>query len=114
LALGYLIWSEMNGVATFGHTTTFVHVLLILSGVITATPLFLFSFGARQLPYSTVGILQYIAPSLQLASAVFLLGEPFPRTRLIGFSLIWAALVVYATDGLLRARRQRLALALST
>jgi chloramphenicol-sensitive protein RarD len=113
-ALGYLIWCEMSGIGSFGHTTTFVDVLLVLSGVITATPLFLFSFGARQLPYSTVGILQYIAPSLQLACAVFLLGEPFPRTRIIGFSLIWMALLVYATDGLLRARRQRLAVALST
>jgi chloramphenicol-sensitive protein RarD len=113
-ALGYLIWCEMSGTAALGHTGLFVNVLLVFSGVVTATPLFLFSFGARQIPYSTVGILQYIAPTLQLACAVFVLGEPFPRTRLIGFSLIWLALIVYAADGLVRARRQRLTVALST
>jgi chloramphenicol-sensitive protein RarD len=107
LAIGYLLWCEAAGSGSFGHSSGAVNSLLVLSGVITATPLFLFSLGARQLPYSTVGILQYIAPTMQLACAVLLLDEPFPRARLIGFVLIWAALVVYATDSLWRARRQR-------
>jgi chloramphenicol-sensitive protein RarD len=107
LAIGYLVWCEATGSGSFGHGSAGVNTLLVLCGVITATPLFLFSFGARRLPYSTVGILQYIAPTMQLACAVLLLGEPFPRARVVGFALIWAALVVYATDSLWRSRQQR-------
>jgi chloramphenicol-sensitive protein RarD len=107
VAIGYLVWCELTGMGSFGHAGTSVNTLLVLCGVITATPLFLFSLGARRLPYSTVGILQYIAPTMQLGCAVLLLGEPFPRARLIGFALIWSALVVYASDSLWRARWQR-------
>ena len=106
IALAYLVWCEMHSVASFGHTGARVDTLLVVSGLVTATPLFLFSFGARQLPYSTVGILQYIAPSLQLVCAVFVMGESFTRTRAIGFSFIWIALLIYAADGLWRARQQ--------
>jgi chloramphenicol-sensitive protein RarD len=105
IAVGYLIWREMNGIGTLGHTSGLVNALLIVSGVVTATPLALFSYGARKLPYSTVGVLQYMAPSLQLACAVFFLGEPFQHARVVGFSLIWVALAIYALDGLWRARR---------
>jgi chloramphenicol-sensitive protein RarD len=113
-AVGYLVWCEVTGGGAFGHASGLVHTLLIASGVVTAVPLFLFSYGARQLPYSTMGILQYIGPSLQLACAVFLLGEPFERAKAMGFSLIWMALLVYATDGVWRARQQRVATALGT
>jgi chloramphenicol-sensitive protein RarD len=106
LALGYLIWCHANGAGSFGHSGVLIDVLLAVSGLVTATPLFLFSYGARQLPYSTVGILQYIAPSLQLVCAVFFLGEPFEKARTIGFSFIWLALLIYAADGLWRARQQ--------
>ena len=105
-ALGYLVWCQTNGVGSFGHSGAFVDVLLVVSGLVTATPLFLFSYGARKIPYSTVGILQYIAPSLQLVCAVFVMGEPFPRARAIGFSFIWVALLIYAVDGIWRARQQ--------
>lgn len=114
LAVGYLIWCEITGTGALGHVGWHVDVLLILSGVITATPLFLFSYGARLLPYSTVGILQYIAPSLQLACAVFFFDEPFERASAVGFALIWIALLIYASDGVWRARRQRLAAVLET
>ena len=67
----------------------------MLSCVVTATPLALFAYGARLLPYSTVGILQYIAPSLQLVCAVFIMGEPFQHARAVGFALIWVALAVW-------------------
>ncbi len=105
VALGYLIWCEANGTASFMHTGAHVDVLLVLSGIVTATPLYLFSYGARRLPYSTVGIIQYVAPSLQLVCAVFYMGEPFARNRAIGFSFIWLALLIYAIDGLWRARQ---------
>jgi chloramphenicol-sensitive protein RarD len=104
-AVGYLIWCESQGIGALGHTGAFTDTLLVLSCVVTATPLALFAYGARLLPYSTVGILQYIAPSLQLVCALFILGEPFQRARAVGFALIWVALVVYAVDGVLRSRR---------
>jgi chloramphenicol-sensitive protein RarD len=103
LALGYLAWCETAGVAAFGHTGTATTALLIGSGIVTAVPLFLFAYGARLLPYSTVGVLQYIGPSLQLACGVLFFGESFGAQRAAGFALLWAALVLYAGDGLWRA-----------
>ena len=70
----------------------------------TAIPLFLFAYAARALPYSTVGVLQYIAPSLQLMCGVLLFHERFGPGLALGFGLIWIALLVYAADGLWRAR----------
>ena len=104
-AVGYLIWCEAHGIGALGHFGGFTDTLLVLSCVVTATPLAMFSYGARLLPYSTVGILQYIAPTLQLICAVFIMGEPFQRARAVGFALIWVALAVYAVDGVLRSRR---------
>jgi chloramphenicol-sensitive protein RarD len=104
-AVGYLIWCKVHGIGSFTHSGAGIDTLLVLSCVVTATPLALFAYGARLLPYSTVGILQYIAPSLQLVCAVFILGEPFQRARAVGFALIWAALIVYAFDSILRSRR---------
>jgi chloramphenicol-sensitive protein RarD len=78
--------------------------LLIGSGLVTAIPLFLFAYGARALPYSTVGVLQYIAPSLQLLCGVLLYHESFGPALAAGFALIWVALLIYAADGLWRAR----------
>ena len=104
VAIGFLIWCEINGTGAFTHSAPWIEGLLILSGVVTALPLYLFSYGARRIPYSTVGILQFIGPSLQLACAVFAFGEPFDQGRLLGFVLIWASLAVYVADGLWRAR----------
>jgi chloramphenicol-sensitive protein RarD len=103
--LGYLLWSETQGSGAFGHAALSNDLLLILSGPVTAIPLVLFSFGARRIPYSTVGLLQYIAPTLQLLVGVFVFHESFARDRAIGFILIWAALAVYAADGIWRARK---------
>lgn len=104
-AAGYLIWCEATGSGALGHSGPIVDTLLIASGVATAVPLVLFAYGARRIPYSTVGVLQYIAPSMQLALGVLLYGEPFGPMRAIGFALIWTALVVYVADGVLRSRR---------
>lgn len=104
LALGYLAWCEAAGGGAFGHQGAAIDALLIGSGVFTAVPLFLFAYGARLLPYSTVGVLQYIGPSLQLACGVLFYSEDFGRARAAGFTLLWAALVLYAGDGVWRAR----------
>ena len=78
--------------------------MLIGTGPLTAITLFLFAYAARLIPYSTVGLLQYIAPSLQLACGVLAMHESFGRARALGFALIWTALIIYAADGLRRAR----------
>lgn len=104
VAAGYLVWCAMKGSGAMGSEGALVDWLLVGSGVATAVPLFLFAFGARRLPYSMVGVLQYIGPSLQLACALLVFGEPFGHDRAVGFALIWSALLVYAADGLVRSR----------
>ena len=103
-AVAYLVWCQGAGRGAFGHQGPGVTALLIGSGAVTAVPLFLFAYAARLLPYSTVGLLQYIGPSLQLICGVWFFGERFDATRALGFVLIWLALAVYATNGVLRAR----------
>lgn len=105
VALGYLIWCELNGTGAFGHSSTAVDALLVGCGPITAVPLFLFAYGTRLIPYSTVGLLLYITPSLQLLSGIFLYHESFAGARAVGFGMIWLALVIYAGDGVWRAHR---------
>lgn len=101
----YLLWCESAGTGAFGHGGLGISGLLLGSGPITAITLFLFAYGTRLLPYSTVGLLQYLTPSLQFACGVFALHEPFDRTRALGFSLIWAALLLYAGEGLRLSRK---------
>jgi chloramphenicol-sensitive protein RarD len=106
-AVGYLLWCESAGGGAFGHTGPVTNALLIASGPLTAVTLFLFAYGTRLLPYSTIGVLQYIAPSLQFVCGVFVLHEPFDHARAIGFAVIWAALVIYAGEGVRLSRRQQ-------
>ncbi|WRL66815.1 hypothetical protein U6N30_01875 [Blastococcus brunescens] len=74
------------------------------SGVATAIPLLLFAAAARRIPLSTVGLLQYLTPSMQLAIGVFVYGEPMPAARLVGFAIVWVALAVFTVDLLRHAR----------
>jgi chloramphenicol-sensitive protein RarD len=77
---------------------------LVIGGPLTALPLLLFAAGARRLPLATVGLLQYLSPTIQLALGVWVFHEPFDRTRLLGFGFIWAALLLYSLDGWRRSR----------
>jgi chloramphenicol-sensitive protein RarD len=106
-AVLYLVWAQFAGVGSFGQIDLVTDVLLVSSGLITAVPLVLFAYGAQRIPYSLVGILQYIAPTLQLALGVLLYGEPFTSTQALGFGCIWLALAVYAGDSFVRMRRAR-------
>lgn len=103
--LGYLIWSELHGVGAMGHLGIGTDLLLVFGGPLTAAPLVLFAVGARRLPYSTVGLLQYIGPTLQLMLGVLVFHETFSGPRVTGFAIIWAALAIYAADGLWRSRK---------
>jgi chloramphenicol-sensitive protein RarD len=105
LAATYLVWCGVRGNGALTLATPTIAALLVGSGLVTAVPLFLFAYGARALPYSTVGVLQYIGPTLQLLCGVLLFHERFDPALALGFALIWTALLIYAADGLWRARR---------
>ena len=79
--------------------------LLIFGGALTALPLIAFSFAVRRVPLSTIGLMQYIAPTMQFLIGVFVFHEVFDRDRAIGFVVIWIALAIFAFDSLRRARR---------
>lgn len=105
-AVLFLLWVQLDGSGGFGRLGFATDALLVGSGLVTAVPLVLFAYGAQRIPYSLVGILQYLAPTLQLACGVLLYGEPFTRPQAVGFGCIWLALGIYAADGLLRLRRK--------
>jgi chloramphenicol-sensitive protein RarD len=105
-ALVYLLYLESLQVASFWHAGTFTSLLLLLTGVATILPLFLFVAAARRITLTSVGILQYIAPTLQLLLGVFVYGETFTKTRLIGFLFIWLALLIYSIDGIITGRNR--------
>ncbi|HET89311.1 MAG TPA: EamA family transporter RarD [Chloroflexi bacterium] len=107
-ALIYLISLELAGQALFGHADAVTNVLLALSGVATALPLLLFAYAARRITLATVGILQYLAPTGQFLLGTLAYREPFTPARLVGFSVIWTALLIYSLEGVLQARKQRI------
>jgi chloramphenicol-sensitive protein RarD len=104
-ALGYLLYLSSTGQAAFGVDGSSTTALLALSGAVTAVPLLLFASGARLVPLTTLGLLQYIAPTLQFCIGVFIYREPFDQARLLGFSIVWFALAVYWMEGYLHRRR---------
>ena len=104
LAPASLIWLLLAGTPG-GPAPSPGWPLVIGAGVVTAIPLLLFAAAAKRVRYSDLGLLQYLAPSIQLALAVFLYGEPLPPARLVGFVMIWLALVVYATGAIRRSRQ---------
>ena len=103
LAIGWLAWRLAAGAPSFG-TTGSQTALLVAAGIVSTTPLLLFTAAARRLPYSTLGMLQFLAPTLQFLCAVWLYGEPFGRAHAIAFGAIWAALALYLFE-LIRAPR---------
>jgi chloramphenicol-sensitive protein RarD len=104
-AFGFLLFSEANGTGNFGHMGIIISLLLVFTGVVTAIPLLLFASGTREVPLSTVGLLQYISPTLQFLTGVFIFHEAFSRDHLIGFSIIWLALVIFSAESLISRRR---------
>lgn len=96
LGLLALLWSRGQG--ELGHASLEIHLLLVATGVVTAVPLLLFTSAARRLPLSTVGFLQYLAPTGQFLLAVLAYHEPFAATTLLAFLVIWTALAVFSYD----------------
>jgi chloramphenicol-sensitive protein RarD len=103
LALGYLVILTLHHDNQFLAAPAAQQWLLAAAGPITAIPLLLFAAGARRIPLSVLGLLQYLGPSMQLILAVWLYHEPFGQERLIGFAFIWLALAIYSAEGAMRA-----------
>ena len=109
-ALGYLLWVEWSGAGGFfgfGDAPGWglgVDAMLVFGGALTALPLIAFSYAVRRVPLSTVGLMQYTAPTIQFLIGIWVFAEPFSRDRAIGFVIIWVALAVFVADSLRRAR----------
>ena len=103
-ALGYLVYLSLNGQSHFLQGPAIDTWLLMGCGVVTAVPLLIYANGAKLLRLSTIGILQYIAPTLIMLVAVFIFKEPFGQARMIAFPMIWAALVIYSVSMLRQMR----------
>ena len=105
VAAGYVGWLTLHGQNAFVNTDSLsMRLLLMAAGPVTAIPLLLFAAGARTIPLSVLGLLQYLAPTLQFLLGVWLFREPFDTGRLVGFALIWTALALFAAEGIMRRR----------
>jgi chloramphenicol-sensitive protein RarD len=104
VALLYLAILHQTGEGAFLRTGAASDAFMIGGGLVTTIPLLLFAAAVRSVPLSVIGVLQYIGPTIQFFLGVFAYGEPFSRKQLIGFSIVWTALIIYAVDSL-RARR---------
>ena len=106
VAAGYLLWlgalgGERRGALGAGHV-----LLVVGTGVVTAIPLICFGAAATRVSMTTIGLLQYVAPTIQFALGVFLFGEPMPAMRWVGFTLVWLALAIFTFEALTYRRRQ--------
>lgn len=105
VALGFLVWLELNGAGAFGHAGMRANLLLTGAGVMTAVPLIAFGAAANRIPLSTLGLLQYFAPSLQFLCGVVVFHEAMSAGRWLGFAIIWVSLAVFVAEGVLHAQR---------
>jgi chloramphenicol-sensitive protein RarD len=106
-ALAYLLYRESAGIGAFAHQGWVITLLLILAGPVTSIPLILFGYAARSIPLSMLGFIQYITPTLQFLLGVFVYAEPFPIARLVGFSIIWLALLIYSLESVFFSRKPK-------
>jgi len=114
-ALGWLLWLESQGTGGLSQWSTPTALLLVLGGALTAIPLLMFTAAARRLPLTTLGFLQYIAPSLQFLMAVLVFGEALTTAHIVCFGAIWTALAIFTLDSWRRgaAARRRAAAGLA-
>lgn len=106
-AFAALVYLTTQGQDNFIAADNADRVLLLAGGPITAIPLLLFAAGARRIPFSTLGFLQYLAPTGQLLLGVWLYHEPFAATKIAGYAAIWVALTLYSAEGLWHSRQRR-------
>ena len=108
-AAAYLIVEELAGRGAFLHSGLVQDMLMLGGGPVTTLPLLMFAAGVRRIPLSLVGMLQYINPTMQFTIGVMLYKEPFTRIQLVGFGLVWTALVLFAIEGYVTRRWPQLA-----
>ena len=104
VALLYLLYVGVTREGSFLHEGALTDLLLIGTGAVTSIPLLMFASAARQIPLTMIGVLQYIAPTIQFLIGVFLYHEPFDQSRLIGFGLVWMALLIFWVENYLANR----------
>jgi len=103
-ALGFLFWYGSQGRLAWGSYGTGYDWLIASTGVVTLIPLLLYAYAVKRVTLTTMGLLQYLMPTIALAIALFVYGETFDRDRMIAFSCIWAGLAIFAWDGAGRSR----------
>lgn len=103
-ALAYLLFAETDGAGAFVHAGWQITLLLVGAGLATTVPLLLFASAARRVPLTWLGVLQYLAPTLQFMLGVFVYGETVTLQRLVGFGLVWIALIVFGVEGMIMRR----------
>ena len=103
-AVIYLGMAQANNTAAFLHSGIALDLLMIGAGLVTTVPLLMFASAARQIPLTTIGVLQYLAPTIQFLIGVFLYKEAFDESRLIGFSIVWLALIIFWVENFLANR----------
>ncbi|GAB5559099.1 MAG: EamA family transporter RarD [Synoicihabitans sp.] len=104
LALGYLAWLHSRGLGSFGAISGQIDVTIAFTGVMSMIPLVLFAYGTRRLTYTTIGLLQYVAPTCQFLMGWLIFAEPLSQIRVAGFVLIWIGLVCYTVGTVKRNR----------
>lgn len=107
-AAGLLLWWNQTGAGALGRVDAWHHALILFVGVLTAIPLLLFAYGAQRIRLTTLGLLQYLAPSVQFLLGYFLYREPFDAARLQAYGFIWCGLALYSADGFWAQRRMLL------
>lgn len=106
-AVGLLIWWQHTGIGALGRVDAYTHGLILTAGLVTAVPLLLFAYGAQRIQLTTLGLLQYLAPTVQFFIGLLVYREAFDTARLQAFALIWCGLILYSADGFW-AQRHRL------
>ncbi len=103
-AAAFLVWEELAGRGALAHSGFLRDVMMVGAGPITTIPLLLFAAGVRQIPLTLVGMLQYINPTMQISIGILLYKEPFTSAQLLGFGLVWSALVLLAVEAYATSR----------
>jgi len=104
-ALVFLVYCESTGDGAFMHSPVYIDLMLFGAGAVTVIPLLLFASAARRIPLTSIGVLQYINPTMQFLLGTLVYKEPFNVHRLVGFAIVWAALILFGLEGLIARRR---------
>jgi chloramphenicol-sensitive protein RarD len=113
-AVGYLLFVESSGSGAFLHNGALADLLMVGAGVVTTIPLLLFASATRRIPLSTIGIMQYIAPTLQFSIGVLVFKEDFSAAQAVGFGIVWLALVLFWSEGFWASKKSHPAVVVET